>query len=51
METIEETINKYLCDGCLNKCEKCMCLEIIKYKDVTSYKCLNYEHLSTIDVE
>lgn len=47
MESIEKTINKYLCDDCKNKCEKCMSLEIIKYKDVTSYKCLNYGYSST----
>lgn len=43
MERIEKTINKYLCENCLNKNEKCMCLEIIKYIDYTQYKCLNYK--------
>lgn len=50
MESIEETINKYLCDNCKNKCENCMSLEIIRYRDFTQYKCLNYD-LSTKDVE
>lgn len=46
MERIDKTINKYLCDNCLNKCEKCMKLEIIEYNNYIQYKCLNY-NLST----
>lgn len=51
METIDKTINKYLCDKCFNKCEKCMKLEIIEYSNYIQYKCLNYQYLSTKDVE
>jgi hypothetical protein len=47
MEKIEEAINKYLCDCCNNKCEKCMSLEIIEYRDITQYKCLNYANSHT----
>lgn len=43
MEKIEKTINKYLCDDCNNKCEKCMSLEIIEYNNYVEYKCLNYD--------
>ena len=43
MGTIEETINKNLCDYCLKKCEKCMNLEIIEYDNYIQYKCLNYD--------
>ena len=42
MESIEKNINKYLCDDCKNKCEKCMSLEIIEYNNYIEYKCLNY---------
>ena len=46
MESIEKTINKYLCDDCKNKCEKCMSLEIIKYNEFIQYKCLGYDRNS-----
>lgn len=43
MESIDKTINKYLCDDCNNKYEKCMSLEIIEYYNYVEYKCLNYD--------
>ena len=51
MEEIEKTINKYLCNECSKTCEKCMELEVIEYSNYLKYRCLNYAHLSTTDVE
>ena len=51
MERIDKTINKYLCENCLNKCEKCMKLEIIEYNNYIQYKCLNYEVVEKVDTE